>query len=279
VLSLLKRSWRSAFAGLVVVAASGSPAFGQDGGIDRPTKGWAYTQLFGGVGGTGSTAVQQQGVAFFPDSAGGALSVNAAGTAASQTLGMGGVTFGYQFSERCGALGRSWGIRPAAEFEVFYLGVTRDAVLPAPSPRLPEHNFVDKFPTNSAVFLANVVFNIRTPWERVSPYVGFGIGTTYQSISGADSLQTAPPEAGVNHFNSIPHATDWGFTTQLKAGVRFDLTDRVWIFSEYRLLTVDSTQFTFGSTQYATHPPTTPWNVNFGRTNQNMVVAGVGLRF
>lgn len=279
VLSIIKRSWRSALSGVVLLAMTGSQAFGQDDVLARPPSGGFYTQLFGGAGGTGSTRVQQQGVAFFPEAAGGPLSVNAIGTAASETLGMGGLSFGYEFSERCASLKRGWGLRPAAEFEVFYLGADRNATVFAPSPRLPNHTFQNTLPMNSAVFLANAVFNIRTPWERLSPYVGFGIGTTYQSISGADSLQTVPLEAGVNHFNSITNATSWGFTTQFKAGVRFELTDRVWIFSEYRLLTVDSTNFAFGSTQYPTHVPTTPWTVNLGRTNQNMIVGGIGFKY
>jgi opacity protein-like surface antigen len=262
----------------VLLALTGSHVTAQEAVAERPSGG-AYTQLFGGVGGTGTTRVQQQAVAFLPEAAGGPLSVNAIGTAGSKTLGVAGLNFGYEFSERCASLQRGWAVRPAAEFEVFYLGTTRDANLLAPSPRIPEHNFDDTFTMNSAVFLANAVFTIRTPWERLTPYVGLGIGTTYQSVSGADSLQLDPPEAGVNHFNSRTSATDWGFTTQVKAGARFNLTERLWVFSEYRLLTVDSAQFTFGSTQYATHVPTTPWTVNFGRTNQNLFVAGLGFRY
>lgn len=277
-LSLLNRSWRSALAG-VVFALTGPAALAQEAAGERPATGGAYTQLFGGVGGTGTTRVQQQAVAFLPEAAGGPLSVNAIGTAGSKTLGVAGLNFGYEFSERCASLQRGWAVRPAAEFEVFYLGTTRDVNVLAPSARIPEHNFDDTFSMNSAVFLANAVFNIRTPWERLTPYVGLGIGTTYQSVSGADSLQLDPPEAGVNHFNSRTSATSWGFTTQVKAGARFNLTERLWVFSEYRLLTVDSAQFTFGSTQYATHVPTTPWTVNFGRTNQNLFVAGVGFRY
>ena len=276
--SLLNRFSPSALSGAVLLALTGSSATAQEAVVERPAGG-AYTQLFGGVGGTGTTRVQQQAVAFLPEAAGGPLSVNAIGTAGSKTLGVAGLNFGYEFSERCAALSRGWAVRPAAEFEVFYLGTTRDVNVLAPSERIPEHNFDDSFSINSAVFLANAVFTVRTPWERLTPYVGLGIGTTYQSVSGADSLQLDPPEAGINHFNSRTSATDWGFTTQLKAGARFNLTERLWVFSEYRLLTVDSAQFTFGSTQYATHVPTTPWTVNFGRTNQNLFVAGLGFRY
>ncbi len=264
---------------MVVLALTSSTAFGQDSVIDRPANGGFYTQVFGGVGGSGKTTVTQQGVALFPEAMGGPLSVNALGSAGSQTVGVGGLNFGYQFQERCGSLIKGWGLRPAAEFEVFYLGVTRHADVAAPSPRLPEHNFLDTLPTNSVTFLANAILNIRTPWERVTPYVGFGVGTSYMSIHGADSFQNSPVEAGVNHFNSIPHATSWGFTTQVKAGVRVNLTDRVWVFSEYRLLTTDSANFTFGSTQYPTHAPTTTWTVGYGTLSQSIGVAGIGFRY
>ncbi|MCE9563047.1 MAG: outer membrane beta-barrel protein [Planctomycetes bacterium] len=278
-IAFFKRLMRAGLSGMVVLALSSSNAFGQESVIDRPATGSFYVQGFGGVGSTGTSTATQQGVAFFPEAMGGPLAVNGLGTASSQTVGIGGLNFGYEFRERCNSLARGWGLRPAAEFEVFYADVTRHANIAAPGPRLPEHNFLDSLPTRSVTFLANAILNIRTPWERVTPYVGFGIGTSYQSIHSADSFQNGPPEAGINHFNSIPHATDWGFTTQIKAGVRVNLTDRVWFFSEYRLLTVGATSYTFGSTQYANHVPTTSWNVGLGTMSQSIGVAGIGFRY
>lgn len=265
---------------MVLLTLTTSSALGQENEVERPVSRGAYLQFYGGAGALGKTNISQQGVAFFPEAAGGPLSVNATGASGTTAVGLGGLGIGYEWPGRLlGSEGKGWGLLPAAEFEVFYLGLTPKATLTNPTPRVPEHTFADTFPMDSAVFLANAVLSIRNPLERFTPYIGFGIGTSYLSIHGANSPQISPAEMGVNHFNSIPNASAWGFTTQFKAGFRIDLSDRCWIFTEYRLLTIHSANFTFGSTQYPTHAPTTPWSVGFGRMTQNVGVVGVGLSF
>lgn len=48
------------------------------------------------------------------------------------------------------------------------------------------------------------------------PYIGAGIGAAILSISNANSLQTSPPEAGVNHYNSNPNDKVGAFAVQAK---------------------------------------------------------------
>ena len=74
-------------------------------------------------------------------------------------------------------------------------------------------------------------------------------------------------------------ASSWAFAAQGKAGVRFNLTERCWLFTEYRFLYVGSTNFVFGPTVYPTHVPTTPWTVHFGGMCQNLGVGGIGFSF
>ena len=99
------------------------------------------------------------------------------------------------------------------------------------------------------------------------------------SIHGADSTQLAPPEPGINHFNSNPNASCWGFAAQAKVGVRFHLAEQCYVFAEYRYLYVGATTYTFGSTQFPGHPPTTPWTVRFGDVSSHLGVGGIVFSF
>jgi len=56
----------------------------------------------------------------------------------------------------------------------------------------------------------------------------------------ANSLQTSPPEPGINHFNSDPDSSVWTFAAQAKAGVRVGLGPHAYVFGEYRYLYVGS---------------------------------------
>ena len=110
-------------------------------------------------------------------------------------------------------------------------------------------------------------------------YVGGGVGSAFMSVHGASSLQVAPVENGVDHFNSGTNSSCWSFATQAKAGARFALTNHVSLFAEYRFLYLGSTEYTFGSTQYPTHAPTTPWNVHLGGIAEHLAVGGIQFNF
>ena len=132
---------------------------------------------------------------------------------------------------------------------------------------------------DNAAFLTNVVLSVQTPFQAITPYVGGGIGAACVTISGADSLQVGPPEPGVNHFNSGPDSSSWGFAAQAKAGLRVPLGEVAYLFAEYRYLYVGSTTYIYGSTVYPTHVPTTDWTVHFNDMSHHLGVVGIGFRF
>jgi opacity protein-like surface antigen len=236
-----------------------------------------YVGAFGGGGRSYNINASQQGTAFFPAAAGGPLAVNATNVV-DGGVGIGGLNVGYEWQKMSIYAGNmGWNFIPAVELEGYYLGTTLHGFLSNPTPRIPEHDFHDTFPINSGVLLANAVITFAVPETPgiVYPYLGVGVGTSYISIHGANSAQIAPPEPGINHFNSGPNATNWTFATQGKAGLRFNLTCNLRLLAEYRFLYLSGTNYTFGATVYPTHVPTTKWKVHFGSTVYNMGALGL----
>jgi len=261
----------------LLLALSCSGALADDGcGCAPPGRG-IYVGVFGGGGCSSISNVTQLGNALFLPSAGGPLDVHASGSSDNRGVGLVGLQIGHEWSG--GSEGYGWGLLPAVEFEGYYLAGTQRADLDNPGTRLGEHEFVDTFPMDNAVFLTNVVLSFQTPSKALTPYIGGGIGAACISISGADSSQVNPPEAGVNHFNSGPDSSSWGFAAQAKAGLRIALTDHIYVFAEYRYLYVGSTTYIFGSTVYPTHTPTTDWTVHFNDMSHHMGVGGIGFSF
>jgi len=250
-----------------------------DDGVGTEGRG-IYVGVFGGGGSNSIPHVSQVGNALFPPERGGPLAVDAVGGSGSRGVGLVGLQIGREWSGcSLGSTCSGWNLLPAAEMEAYYLAGTQRADLDNSNPRLPEHDFLDTFPMNNAVFTTNLVLSLQTPYGGLTPYVGGGIGAACVTISGADSLQVSPPEAGVNHFNSGPDSSNWGFAAQAKTGVRFPLSDRCWVFAEYRFLYVSSTTYAFGPTVYPAHAPTTPWTVHFGDMSNHMAVGGIGYSF
>lgn len=289
----LRRLVKAAVPGVVLLALTGSQAQAQEcvSGCGCPCecspKGRGlYAGFFGGAGGDASVPAAQRGIALFPltgplsADGNGPLNVNATGHVHSQGIGLAGVNVGKEWDGWwVGDQTGRWGLLPAAELEGFYLTHTVQGELRNPNARLPEHDFADSFPINSGVFLANVVVSVHSPMEGLSPYIGIGAGASYTSINGANSPQVAPPEPFVNHFNSGTSRYDWSFALQAKAGVRYALTEHMYVFAEYRFLYETDTNYTFGPTVYPTHAPTTPWRVTIGDTYKNLGVVGVGFNF
>lgn len=239
-----------------------------------------YVGVFGGYGNSGHTNVSQSGIAFFAATAGGPLDVHATGHMGGD-VGFVGGHVGYEWCgmSYCPGDGLEY-FRPAAEFEGYYLRVRQHANLTNPTTRMPEHLFHDTFPMNMGVFLINGLVSYKIPCLLFTPYVGVGVGTAVISVNGADSLQTAPFEVGVNHFNSNTHSGDkWVLAAQGKAGVRLDLSNCVDVYLEYRFLYLSSTTYRFGPTVYPTHAPTTGWRVNSGNLMMNMGAIGIDYKF
>lgn len=255
----------------VPVLADGVPVT-HAGVVEAPSRG-IYVSVFGGGGYGGSTDIVQRGTAYFIEAQGGSLAVDAKGNAGGRGVGFVGGQVGYEFSHNALML-------PALEIEGFYLASgTRSATVNNPTDRLEEHTFDDSFKVNNAVFLANMVLGFRSSYPGVTPYVGVGIGAARVGVTGADSLQIAPPEAGVNHFNSDTSSEAWTFAGQLKAGVRLALGSNAYLFGEYRYLYIGSTDQIFGSTVFPGHAATSAWTVEMDGTSNSLATAGIGLNF
>jgi opacity protein-like surface antigen len=240
--------------------------------IVTPGRG-VYVGVFGGGGYGGSTDITQRGTAFFTEAEGGPLAVDARGSAGGGGVGFVGGQVGYEFSHNSLML-------PAFEIEGLYLASgTRSMTASNPTDRLDEHTFEDSFKVNNTVFLANMVLSFPTSYHGLTPYIGGGIGAARVAANSADSLQVAPPEAGVNHFNSDTSSEAWTFAGQLKAGVRLALGSNAYLFGEYRYLYIGSTEQTYGSTVYPGHAPTSPWTVNMDATSNSLATAGIGVNF
>jgi len=237
-----------------------------------PARG-TYIGIFGGFGSSSDTGVAQLGTVFFTEAEGGPLAVNATGQTDSDGVGFIGAQVGHEWSNGSAVL-------PAFELEGFYLDTgTRRATLENPTDRLPEHTFDSTFPTDTSVFLANLVLSYPMSSHSVTPYIGGGIGGAQVDVDNATSLQADPAEPGINHFNSAPDSSAWTFAAQIKAGARMPLGSNAYVFGEYRYLYVGSTDQIFGPTTYDTHAPTTAWTVRFDDTSHHLATAGVGFSF
>jgi opacity protein-like surface antigen len=233
---------------------------------------------FGGFGGwvfPYSVPVSQSGTAFYTEGAGGPLAVEATGNAHGRTKGFGGVHIGYEWMN---AICPGFRLAPALEIEGAYFANTIKKVdLNNPTTRLPEHDFLDTLPLRIGTLLANGILEFNN--DYISPYVGVGVGVGFVSIHDANSSQVAPPEVGVNHFNSDRSEFTSLFATQAKAGLRYRFFKHYRLSAEYRFIYLTSSNFTFGSTSYPNHVPTSPWMVKLGGLAYNGLTLGFDFIF
>ncbi len=235
-----------------------------------------YVGAFGGVGASIATSLQQRGAVHVNERFN--LPIHARGSTSSSTsVGLGGVHVGYEWNRM--NLGQSsWGVKPAVELEGIYIGKHSPMGEMPVRPTALGMQYVT-VPTTVGMVLANAVFTFDTPYsKRIKPYVGAGAGVAFVSIKGSDSAN--PSEPGINHFNSDPDASDSAFAMQIKAGVKAQVNKNLSLFTEYRYVSVDSTRYSFGATDYpGVHLPTAPWRVDMGRQKYNLFVAGLQYRF
>lgn len=238
-----------------------------------------YFGVFGGGGSSNHVSINQYGTAFFTEAVGGPLAVNAFGHTNSRSVGIVGGHIGYQWRDIfLNASSNQASLAPAVELEGYYVGKSsfRGHDINNDTTRLPEHDFLVTYPLKTGVFLANAVLNFNSVnYARWHPYVGAGIGAAVLSIANADSLQVAPLEAGVNHYNGNPNDKVATFAAQTKVGLNFAFSEHLSVFGEYRWLYLADTNFNFGSTVYPTHAPTSSWNANLGSQSYNMGAGGI----
>ena len=232
----------------------------------------------GGFGGWGSNSfyVTQNGIAFYDSNSavGHALVVKAMGTTKRNGYGLGGLHFGYEWLKKEPS---NWSLTPGVELEGFYFSQTKKVNLTNPTDLLDFHDFMDTFPMRTGVVLANGTFAVTNKY--ITPYVGAGLGAGIVSIRNAQALQIAPPETGLNHFNSNPNSFNWNFAAQIKAGLRYSPYKLIRFFAEYRFLFFSATTYTFGDTQrtpaFPNHVSTADWNAGFGGIYNNLFVFGI----
>ncbi|MBS0653243.1 MAG: hypothetical protein JSR39_06910 [Verrucomicrobia bacterium] len=233
-----------------------------------------YVGGFGGELFSNASKAFQMGTALFLEASGGPLAVEAHGHLKKDSPGFGGAQIGYEWS-KCINKCRHWYFAPGAEIEGYWFKRHLKGHLynRTDTDRLPEHDFLDTFRMNAGVYLANFVLSLNNSW-KLSPYIGLGVGATRLALHHGNSKQVAPPEPGVNHFNSRTHDSCWAFAGQVKAGLRYNIR---WfhIFGEYRYLYTDFTNYIFGSTVYPDHAHTTPWNVKIQNMQYNGFTFGV----
>lgn len=235
-----------------------------------------YVGAFGGQLYSDASGMNQYGTAFFTEAQGGPLAVIAEGNLNKTEPGFGGIQVGYEFSKPgCS----SWTLATAGELEVFFFNQDKNGHLINQTVNgLPEHDFANSFKLDSTVILTNAVLSFKSnSLCGLTPYVGGGIGAARLAIHKADSLQVAPLEAGVNHFNSNRSDSSWAFAAQAKAGVRYNIFQSFHLFAEYRYVYIDSANYILGATNYPTHVNTSPWNVKLKNTHYNAFA--IGLQF
>lgn len=236
-----------------------------------------YIGGFGGMLYPNSAKLIQRGTAFFTEAEGGPLAVDARGHASRKSSGFGGAQIGYEWRECPISLGCSdWSITPAAEIEAFFFHNRKKGSLINPTNRLDEHDFIDTFPMDIGAYLVNGVLTLNSCCiENLSPYVGGGVGAAHVSIRRAKSIQIEPPEIGVNHFNSDRSDSSWAFAAQAKAGLRYNICERIHIFGEYRFFYMGSSRYLLGSTVSPGHAPTSPWDIDVKNHSYNAFVFGI----
>lgn len=244
---------------------------------EQPSSSRLYIGAFGGGLYSNRSRVNQYGTAFFSEVTSiGPLSIIGEGRLNRTSTGFGGVQLGYECSR---PVCSGWSLAPAGELEAFFFNHKKRGHLINHTVRgLPEHDFLDTFHMSSSVILANLVLAMNSDCLcGFSPYIGGGIGAARVSLHNADSLQVAPVELGVNHFNSNRSDSSWTFAAQAKAGLRYNFCEMFHVFAEYRYLFVDTNHYVFGATNYLTHVPTSAWNVRVKNTNYNAWVVGIQL--
>lgn len=234
-----------------------------------------YLGLFAGYGSARSAQLEQQGAVLLNSAR--HLPIKATGPTSRTNLGMGGVQLGYEWS-RVGSQAHRWAVRPALELEAMYLGKHSPVGDMPVRPRALGTQYVT-MPMTTGVVLTSAVFTFETPYSRtVFPYVGLGAGAAFMSLKGGDSAN--PSEPGINHFNADPNASGAAFALQLKLGLKAQVQENVQLFAEYRHLSISSSSYTFGETDYpGVHLPTRQWDVSLGWQKYNFFVVGLQYRF
>lgn len=278
-MKLNRTNYPASVLGVLLALSGAETQAGAMGVAQVPATENVYFSIFGGGGASNQVSISQYGTAFFPPESDGPLAVNAFGHTNSRNVGIVGGHIGYLWGDIfLNSLNNRVNLSPAVELEGYYIGKSSFTGhdLNNDTTRLPEHDFLVTYPMSTDVFLANTVLNFNsTDYARWHPYVGAGIGGAVLSISHANSLQIAPLEPDVNHYNANPNDKLAAFAAQTKAGLNFSFNEHISVFAEYRWLYIANTNFIFGSTVYPSHVATSSWSATLGSQSYNMGSGGI----
>lgn len=256
---------------LCVCVLDAGPSAADDAARDEGV----YLGVFGGVGTSLATSLQQRGEVHITERV--SLPIDAVGSTSNTSVGLGGMQLGYEWGP-WRTDGGAWALKPAVELEGIYIGEHSPVGEMPVDPAALGTQYVT-VPTSAGLGMANAVFTFDTPYsDRIFPYLGAGAGVALVSIKGSDSAN--PMEPGINHFNSDPDASNTALAMQMKVGLKARVSKNLRLFTEYRFLTINSTRYSFGATDYLDqHLPTDAWQVDLGRQKYNLFVAGLQYRF
>lgn len=265
-----------AVSGIVFFLTASFVNSGTMGMVAIPPAGSVYFGAFGGWGELNASRVSMAGTVFLPDLIilGGPLAVMASGSTNRNTNWLAGAHIGFSWNRMTTFLA----LKPALELEGYYLGgvdIKGDDIF-NDSTRIQEHTFHLQYPVKTGAFFINAVLSTYKLhfFERLTPYIGVGLGSAILSISNATALQVNPPEGNLNHYNSDPDDRALAFAAQAKIGMSYQLSPGSRFFLEYRFLYLSQTSYTFGSTVAFAHATTSPWLVKIQPQIYNMGTLG-----
>ncbi|MFZ4673295.1 MAG: hypothetical protein ACOYL1_02995 [Chlamydiia bacterium] len=237
-----------------------------------------YAGIFGGGGGFGISNFRQTGTIFFPAASGGTTAVTATSGGRTSGAGFVGVQLGYlwhSFQDEKNP--NSWLLRPAVEFEGYYIGTSTKPVLGSQTALA--NRFQNTFPINAGTLLASGVLHFYENEDvKFHPYLGGAVGAAVLTAHDASSYLVLPTQPS-NNFNSNTTATGWSFAAQAKVGLMYDINENFKVFAEYRFLYLTPTNLDFGSTSYTAPTTTSNWRVRFGNMYINLGDIGIGYYF
>lgn len=197
------------------------------------------------------------------------------GKTAGEPVGVLGLQAGYEGKRQ--TFGQSeWALTPAAELEGLYIGQQSPVGDMPINPSVLGTQYVT-LPMTVGVVLANAVFTVQTPWSsKIFPYLGVGAGVARASHPGCQFHE--PQRARHQTFRLMAGRVGDGLRDAVQGRPEREVVTNLHLFAEYRHLTLNPTQYTFGET-LPPHLPTDSWTVSVGRQSYNLFVAGLQVKF
>ncbi len=93
---------------------------------------------------------------------------------------------------------------------------------------------------SAAVFLVNAYVDLGT-WWCITPYVGAGIGTAYDRVSGVEDIGPLPPGT-IGFGYTYNNASSWNLAWNVQAGLTYNVSNNFKVDFNWRYLNMGSPQ-------------------------------------